>query len=352
MDTDGKTPKTEVAKVAEATKTSDTATAAKLDAGKPAEVKAETAPAPEKVAEKPAQTFTEAQKDVENDKAPESEASLEKIENAATVATAGPVAHQPDAAQNALNQAAGAQVVNNALATAKGVSTEPAEKTEEERNAEELEVLKARADMMGIGYSNNIGVETLRKKISDKLNGEAASNGADDAEQTQEEVDELIQDNLKAQVRVDPTDPKAGDQTVRSALAPKFKDKRQEMHDEYMRLIRCRITNMDPKKKDLQGEIFTVANEMLGTVKKFIPYGEFSDNGYHIPYWLFLEISDRRFLNIRTSKDKASGQIKVQTGWAKEFAIEVLPPLTQEELDNLATAQLAAGSVERETFEA
>lgn len=229
---------------------------------------------------------------------------------------------------------------------------EATEKTPEQLEAEEFEVLKARADIMGIGYSNNIGVETLRKKISDKLNGEAASNGADDAEQTQEEVDELIQDNLKAQVRVDPADPKAGDQTVRSALAPKFKDKRQEMHDEYMRLIRCRITNMDPKKKDLQGEIFTVANEMLGTVKKFIPYGEFSDNGYHIPYWLFLEILDRRFLNIRTSKDKASGQIKVQTGWAKEFAIEVLPPLTQEELDNLATAQLAAGSVERETFEA
>jgi hypothetical protein len=36
----------------------------------------------------------------------------------------------------------------------------------------------------------------------------------------------------------------------------------------------------------------------------------------------------------------------VQTNWAKEFSLEVLPPLTQEELDRLAAAQIAAGSID------
>ena len=35
---------------------------------------------------------------------------------------------------------------------------------------DELETLKARATQIGISYSPNIGLEALRKKVSDKLN--------------------------------------------------------------------------------------------------------------------------------------------------------------------------------------
>ena len=110
-----------------------------------------------------------------------------------------------------------------------------------------------------------------------------------------------------------------------------------------MRLVRLRITNMDPKKKDLPGEILTVANDYLGTVRKFIPFGEVTDNGYHVPYCLYMMMKERRFLNIRTTKK--NGQIQVSSGWATEFAFEELPPLTQHELDRLAAAQAAAGGI-------
>ena len=43
---------------------------------------------------------------------------------------------------------------------------------------DELSVLKQRATMMGIQFSNNIGLETLRKKIEDKMEGRAEADAA------------------------------------------------------------------------------------------------------------------------------------------------------------------------------
>lgn len=121
---------------------------------------------------------------------------------------------------------------------------------------------------------------------------------------------------------------------------------RKDLRDEQMKLIRLRITNMDPKKSDLHGEIFTVANEYLGTVRKFIPYGEVTDGGYHVPYWIYQQMLERKFQLIRTVKDPRTGAMRPESRWMNEFALEVLPPLTQDELDRLATAQAAAGSMD------
>jgi hypothetical protein len=111
-----------------------------------------------------------------------------------------------------------------------------------------------------------------------------------------------------------------------------------------MKLVRLRITNLDPKKKDLPGEIITVANRYLGTVRKYIPFGEVTDNGYHVPYCIYTELQSRQFLNIRTIKDQRTGTNRIETTLAREFALEILPPLTKEELDRLATSQIAAGT--------
>jgi hypothetical protein len=113
-----------------------------------------------------------------------------------------------------------------------------------------------------------------------------------------------------------------------------------------MKLIRVRIQNLDPKKKDLQGEIFAVSNKFLGTVKRFVPYGDTTDEGWHLPYVIYKELVSRKFLQITTTKDRQTKQVKVLKRWVKEFAFEVLPPLTDRELKALAAAQAAAGSIE------
>ena len=193
----------------------------------------------------------------------------------------------------------------------------------DEQAVDELTLLKERAKVMGIPFSNNISLETLRKRVADKMEGK------DEAP----EVNALTGDPEIAQaIAAKPLNPKANAVALRKL-----------MHATQMRLVRVRITNMDPKKKDLPGEIWTVANEYLGTVRKFVPYGEQTDDGFHIPYCLYRLLDSKRFLHIRDVKDRTTGIVRQDKVWAKEFSLDVLPTLTQGELDRLAAAQAAAG---------
>lgn len=197
-------------------------------------------------------------------------------------------------------------------------TTQDLDTTEDMPQVSELDLLKQQAQMMGIEFSNNIGVETLRKRIADAM---AANKEA--AEQTQET--EVVATGK-------PTE--------------KVKSLRQTIVDREMRLVRCRIYNMDPLKKDKPGDIFTVANRYLGTVRKFIPYGEQTDGGYHIPYCLYKLLKSRKFVQIKVKKDPDNpGREIVTTRDVREFNIEILDPLTKEDLKDLAQAQLAAGTV-------
>lgn len=193
----------------------------------------------------------------------------------------------------------------------------------DEQAVDELTLLKERAKVMGIPFSNNISLETLRKRVADKMEGK------DEAP----EVNALTGDPEIAQaLATKPLDPKANAVALRKL-----------MYAKQMRQVRVRITNMDPKKKDLPGEIWTVANEYLGTVRKFVPYGEQTDDGFHIPYCLYRLLDSKRFLHIRDVKDRTTGTVRQDKVWAKEFSLDVLPALTQAELDRLAAAQAAAG---------
>ena len=170
---------------------------------------------------------------------------------------------------------------------------------------EELKLLKERADLLGIKYSGNIGVDTLRAKVNDKL----------------EEV------NLKKQMGKD------------KALL------RQQIRKEQLKLVRIRLAVMNPAKRNWKGEIFTVANSVIGTVKKFVPYNsKFYENGYHVPYCIYTMLKDKKFLNIST--EQKGPRVVVHTDLAPEFSIEVLPQLTKEELAQLAADQRAGNRID------
>ena len=170
---------------------------------------------------------------------------------------------------------------------------------------DELELLKQRADTLGIKYSPNIGVDALKAKV------EAAQNG-----------DKPTEDN-----------------SAKSAEVP-LAVLRKKMRDSEMALVRVRIANLNPDKKDLHGEIFTVANKILGTVRTFVPYGEKTDDGWHIPRIIYKQLKARKFLQIRVTQ--RGPHTEVEQKWVPEFALEILEPLTQEDLNRLANQQAAA----------
>jgi hypothetical protein len=170
--------------------------------------------------------------------------------------------------------------------------------------ANELELLKARADKLGIKYSPNIGIETLKERINAVLSPEkpAIAVNAEDAERTRVRKDAL-------------------------------------------KLIRCQIVNLNPNKKAWEGEIITVWNKYTGTVRKFVPFGEKTVEGYHVPQIIYNVLKERKYLSISTKRDPKTGELTVKTQWVPEFSLTVLPQLTKEQLAELAAAQKASGSI-------
>ena len=176
---------------------------------------------------------------------------------------------------------------------------------------DQLAMLKTKADTLGVTYSPNIGVDALREKINAKMNGEPEKK-----------------------------------EEAKASEAPREKTKmeiRQELFLKATRLVRCRITCMNPSKADLPGEIFTVSNNVVGAIKRYIPYGEQVD-GWHVENMLLDMLKEKQFQQLRTKKG-ANGQILPETKWVREYAIEELPPLTPDELKVLANKQAAASGM-------
>lgn len=196
--------------------------------------------------------------------------------------------------------------------------------------ATELDLLKSRARIMGITFSNNIGIEALKQKIQAKR----------EESETPPEVSVVTDTSTGTIVQIQPDEPQKPNKVVRPIGA------RKALQAENLRLVRCRIQNLDPKKKDLPGEIITVANEFIGTIRKFVPYGEVTDNGFHIPYVIYKALRNRKFLNIKVVKK--NGREHVEQNMAREFSIELLPQLKPEEIARLAASQAAAGGVSGE----
>lgn len=171
----------------------------------------------------------------------------------------------------------------------------------------ELETLKQKADLMGVNYSNNIGVDALRQKVNAALEGKS--------EDTDKPVTYASEIERKAALR---------------------KTQRAEM----LKLVRIRVVCHNPTKSDLQGEIFTVSNKVLGSVRKFVPFGDANEEGWHVPYIIYKEIIARKYIAI--TKKRVDGREVINKQVAAEYGVEVLPALSKDELTKLAAKQSAA----------
>ena len=182
------------------------------------------------------------------------------------------------------------------------------ETSTEQKQPNELDLLREQAQLLGINFSGNTGIDTLKKKIAEKL-----------AEK--------------------PEDPSAA-----SPAEKTLGQFRQEQIAEHARLIRCRITCLNPAKADLRGEFIGAGNDIIGTIRKFVPYGEGSENGYHLEAILVNELRSRQFNQVKTTRgDK--GQVVISQKLVNEYAIQELDPLTPKELEDLARVQAAAAGL-------
>lgn len=188
----------------------------------------------------------------------------------------------------------------------------------EERRALRAELLK-----LGINSSPNASVHTLRTKLA----------------QAQSQSDPKVEESSTPKIE-EPSSAAPSPTPLPSRESALEKAKKDAL-----KLVRLRIQNVNPAKADLHGEIFTFANEVIGKVSKYVPYDEAGES-YHVPNCIYKMLKNKKFLNVKTYTDKATGKIEINKSWVDEFALEELPPLTPQELKDLALKQKAQNIVE------
>lgn len=171
---------------------------------------------------------------------------------------------------------------------------------------DELTALKERATLLGISFHPSIGLEKLREKVNAAVV---------DEEKEKPKTEEAESEHAK----------------------------RARLMAEATELVRIRVSCMNPAKKEWDGEIISVGNSVVGTHTKFIPFN--AEDGWHVPRIIYNMLKERECQVFVTKRDARGNQVR-EGKLIKEFAIEVLPQLTQEELDELARRQAMAKSVD------
>lgn len=185
--------------------------------------------------------------------------------------------------------------------------------TEETTTPTELDLLKKRADQMGIKYNHKSTVKSLSAKI------EAAMHGEEEPVEPSE-----LSSPPEVKVRVEPKE-----------------ERRTRERQEAERLIRCQITCNDPSFTDWDGKILQAGNSFIGTVKKYIAFNV----PYHVPKIIYDNMKEAVYAYNFTVRDQKGREIN-KTKLVPTYNIQDLPPLTQKELDDLAKRQAMRESAE------
>ena len=169
--------------------------------------------------------------------------------------------------------------------------------TDQIEQPDALTTLKARADLMGISYNANVGVDKLRERIEKELG-------------------------------------KADSPTPSAELTPLSPP-------DYMRLVRVTVTPMDVSKRDYPGEAFSVSNEKMATLRRFVPFGVET----HVEEILLNVIKDKQCMQlVEDSNAKVKGTKRKRL--IPAYGVVELAPLTSEQLEDLAKSQRARQSIE------
>ena len=169
----------------------------------------------------------------------------------------------------------------------------------------ELELLKQKAALMGIKHHPSIGLEKLQAKIDAHV------------EESSQPLKITLTDTAKEE---------ANDVLKEQRIRRKARKK------EMLKLVRVRVTPMNPHMRGLKGQMFGVSNRLIGKVYKYIPFN--SPHGWHIPQVLLDEMQSKEYLTI-TEVTTPTGKVTKRKSMTKAYAIEIMAPLTPEEAQGI-----------------
>ena len=185
----------------------------------------------------------------------------------------------------------------------------------------ERDALKKRAAFMGIKHEDNIPTDKLRALVNAKMNEEAKP---DQPTAASPAVSAPLEEKPVLEV------PANARPMTQEELR---KERRTETRKEALRLVRVIVTPNNPAETDRGGVLITVGNNAVGSITQMVQFGE----PWHVKNIVLMALQEKQFQRFVTSKDKAP-----QSVLAKAYNIEILPNLTEVEIEQLRLSQNAA----------
>ncbi|AWH15480.1 hypothetical protein [Pseudomonas phage 98PfluR60PP] len=220
----------------------------------------------------------------------------------------------------------------------------------EEVEQTELDKLKEYATGLGIEFHPNIGLEKLKERIDAAFPAPAvvvekpveeeipapsqlAAQTPAPAVVTTETLARAVADSELAN--------KAAVAALETQLVETKDAKRFRQRKEATALVRVNVMNMNPFRKEWEGDTYCVGNGVIGTIKRYVPF----NTDWHVERALLNVMEERKCQIFTTRKDPRTGQEVKTPRTIKELQIAILPPLTEKELKELAQRQaMAAGT--------
>lgn len=186
--------------------------------------------------------------------------------------------------------------------------------------ANERDALKKRAAFMGIQHEDNIPTDKLRALVNAKMNEEAKPEQPTTAPVVTAPLEEKPVLEVAANTRA------MSQEELR-------KERRTDARKEALRLVRVVVTPNNPAETDRGGVLISVGNNAVGTITQMVQFGE----PWHVKNIVLMALQEKQFQRFITSKNKAP-----QSVLAKAYNIDILPNLTEVEIEQLRLSQNAA----------
>ena len=115
------------------------------------------------------------------------------------------------------------------------------------------------------------------------------------------------------------------------------------LEEKCLHLKRIIVIPNDPEMSGHAGLVFTVLCSAVNNgkaIKKYVPFN--NEEGWHVPNIIYNQIANAEMQKFKSVKT-ANGDTVLQPYQAKKYNVQVLPDLTQKEIDKLAASQAARG---------
>ena len=182
--------------------------------------------------------------------------------------------------------------------------------TEETKVPTPRELLKEKADLLGVEYKSNITDAKLLEMIENAMKPKAGT----------------------VEVVVDKTE----EQVIQETIAAQRK--------KLTKLVRCIVTCMDPTMKDYDTTPpLSISNSILNVDKLVIPLNV----EWHVPQWYYEMLKEQTCFIPVKGKD-LKGRAVTTRKQVKKYGFQMLDALTIEELAELKTMQIMRDGVKTE----